>query len=656
MSMMLSEKYKILLEQSKVFSKEEIDLSCNKNIFLKHTFYVNVINYFSALYKILDADSATRLSIITYSLFRSLLAFDKIIDDANSGEFKFALINYENAIRLLSRWFDDGHGFWLQFSIIKEKYFAALELEKEISKKKCISESEFILLSQGKSAFVEIAVVVMYEASMRCGHEEALLKSLSFLHIGMQYIDDIKDFREDIAHGQYTYIYSETIRLLVKLRVRHDGESPETLYKYMILSGLADSHYEKAIVAYRMAHTFVARIDVPEYKQFLLNEIAETEAIKEHTQNIVTRSRARTQVTYRINLDPVDDALNAPVTDAIDAALSFILEQRNADGTWQDFETDNGISVNWISAYVCQNLFDAGIPAQRFSASTDFLLSLPNSLFSFNDQTIQDGDSSTFFVSLIRQADAPLSDTQLASWIAFNDGNGGWRTYNPNTIKPVADGVLLDCIGWQSPHCCVSAVATLTLLRHFPLQQGRIEQALHYLLSKQESDGSWRAYWWSSDVYATAFALQALFKADERLPCQTSIARACTWLLAQQNSNGSWGVGDTCPFYTALAMKALLVVSPVLTAPLCKLPQTFSAIEQGARWLINAQLRNGGWLSGRSLRIPRPDIVDTRSVDKWRVAANGYNIVVNEQSGVFSTATVLNALTYFAQWNSVPTC
>lgn len=193
--------------------------------------------------------------------------------------------------------------------------------------------------------------------------------------------------------------------------------------------------------------------------------------------------------------------------------------------------------------------------------------------------------------------------------LARQNRDGGFGTYearraprflerfNPTDMftRCMVEGSYTECTG--------SAAVALARLRERgdSRQQQACEEALWrartFLLSQQEADGSWRAAWGVNRIYGTLFAVRGLLAAGvpRTDPC---FVRASWWLESIQLPDGGWGEDHTgCvenryvpgatsqPVSTAWALLALLELTGGRSR----------AVLSGINWLCERQLPDGSW-------------------------------------------------------------
>jgi hypothetical protein len=192
--------------------------------------------------------------------------------------------------------------------------------------------------------------------------------------------------------------------------------------------------------------------------------------------------------------------------------------------------------------------------------------------------------------------------------------------------------------GWTNSHACVTAAAAY-ILSSIPSLRLDYEITCLQLAGLLKNKNRWSSYWWTSDVYATSFAIQALTCHQEfKVLCEAP----AQWLAKEQDSRGYWPnpmTGESSAFYTALAVKALLMYDA----------SSFEeSISQGVKWLLTNQTQDGSWQTNRILRIPATDVINPSTVTHWRKSSFGVNCLVDDHNRLFTTSTVVNALHHFS--------
>ena len=132
--------------------------------------------------------------------------------------------------------------------------------------------------------------------------------------------------------------------------------------------------------------------------------------------------------------------------------------------------------------------------------------------------------------------------------------------------------------------------------------------------------------------------MQAL---NPQLEYNEHCAKACDWLLHNQHAAGSWinpFTKEQSAFYTALAIKALLIHNP---------KKYSHQLKKAVSWLIGQQTMDGSWQTSRILSIPATDVIDTSKITHWRKSSFGVNAVVDDHNRIFTTVTAANALEHY---------
>ena len=187
------------------------------------------------------------------------------------------------------------------------------------------------------------------------------------------------------------------------------------------------------------------------------------------------------------------------------------------------------------------------------------------------------------------------------AWVLGMQGeDGGWGSFDADNNRlilnniPFADhGALLDPSTEDLAGRSLELLGTLGYGPHFaPARRG-----IEFLKRRQCPDGPWYGRWGVNYIYGAWSVLRGLRAIGEDLS-QEYVQRAVRWLLAKQNPDGGWG--EDCGSYDDAARAGVGHSTPSQTA--WALLGLFAAgrtqgkeVEQGIRYLVEAQRADGAW-------------------------------------------------------------
>jgi Prenyltransferase and squalene oxidase repeat len=323
----------------------------------------------------------------------------------------------------------------------------------------------------------------------------------------------------------------------------------------------------------------------------------------------------------------------ATIPEAIEHAVAYLLRERTQGGWWRDFFGTPVVdfSDEWVTAYVADALARVDLERATDAAreALTLLLTAPRrgggSGWGYNVLLPPDGDATTWVLRLARSLGVTETERIHAGsrfLAALARPDGGILSYSEDDA-PVVDRVIRiggSYAGWCNAHQCVNAPAAAL----------RINPAtVSSLCESQRDDGSWPAYWWDADEYATAWAVEALAGgAEHRLAIDTAVA----WCADRVCPDGAVYDADRepSPFATALALHAMNSAGSTRSAQA-------AAAARAERWLLEHQLDDGSWRSSAGLRVPAPSA---------QSPSPSSEVILRyvPDRGVWTTATVLVAL------------
>jgi squalene-hopene/tetraprenyl-beta-curcumene cyclase len=279
----------------------------------------------------------------------------------------------------------------------------------------------------------------------------------------------------------------------------------------------------------------------------------------------------------------------------------------------------------WDTALTAVALRDAGLPedhpalvragewllGEEVSVHGDWRVARPalapgGWAFEFANLNYPDVDDTAEVVlalQRIRTGDAQRARGAIKRAVAWTLGmqseGGGWGAFDADNIctlvreLPFLDfGEVID-----APSADVTAHAVEMLAAHGRAEEPATQQAVRWLLSEQQADGSWFGRWGVNYVYGTGAVVPALVAAGVA-PSEECVRRAVHWLCSHQKEDGGWGEdprsydspewvgrGESTASQTAWALLALHAAGE----------GSAGAARRGVRWLCETQREDGSW-------------------------------------------------------------
>ncbi|MGO4212738.1 squalene--hopene cyclase [Terriglobus sp. YAF25] len=227
--------------------------------------------------------------------------------------------------------------------------------------------------------------------------------------------------------------------------------------------------------------------------------------------------------------------------------------------------------------------------------------------FEFNNEFYPDVDDTGQVLLALKCVENPRERYQYEvceralNWIwAMQCKNGGWAAFDKDNTKTIFEQIpFADHNAMLDPPTVDITGRMLEMLALYGYNRSdkRVEKAVQFILSEQESDGSWFGRWGVNYLYGTFLVLRGLQSMGmwSHEPC---VLQATEWVRMVQNSDGGWGencgtyddplqrgMGPSTPSQTAWALLALLAGGDVRS----------DSVAKGVRWLIDHQHEDGSW-------------------------------------------------------------
>jgi squalene-hopene/tetraprenyl-beta-curcumene cyclase len=303
----------------------------------------------------------------------------------------------------------------------------------------------------------------------------------------------------------------------------------------------------------------------------------------------------------------------------------FLIRERTPDGWVRRLEACQ--SPVWDTALSLTALFDAGVPGddEAVRHAADWLLeeeiTVPGDwtvrrpklrpggwAFEFANDSYPDIDDTAEVVLALRRVayrdEAKRErlrgaiDRGVAWLLGMQSSDGGWGAFDADNTRTLARRLPFCDFGEviDPPSADVTAHVVEMLAAEGLADSVACRRGVRWLLAAQETDGSWFGRWGANHVYGTGAVVPALVAAG--VPADApSVRSAVRWLDRHQNSDGGWGEdlrsyvdpewvgrGESTPSQTAWALLALLAAG-----------ERSTAVERGVAWLCATQRADGRW-------------------------------------------------------------
>ena len=284
------------------------------------------------------------------------------------------------------------------------------------------------------------------------------------------------------------------------------------------------------------------------------------------------------------------------------------------------------VSPVWDTAQAVYALGEAGVSRKdpRMLKAVDWMLSkevrhkgdwavkVPNVepggwYFEFNNEFYPDTDDTAQVLLALNKVDNPreryqhqVCERAIAWEFAMQCRNGGWGSFDKDNTKMIFQYIpFADHNAMLDPPTVDITGRLLEMLAAYGYTSAdkRVQKAIQFIYSEQESDGSWFGRWGVNYIYGTFLVLRGLdaIGIDHNEP---QVLQAAEWLRMIQNPDGGWG--ESCGSYDDPNTRGIGVSTPSQTAwallgLLAAGDDRSDSIAKGVRWLLKHQDAEGHW-------------------------------------------------------------
>jgi squalene-hopene/tetraprenyl-beta-curcumene cyclase len=299
------------------------------------------------------------------------------------------------------------------------------------------------------------------------------------------------------------------------------------------------------------------------------------------------------------------------------------LEHETAD----DVRIEPCFSPVWDTAIVTICLRESGLPADHpaLNKATEWLLDReirfagdwvhknpaqvePSGwVFEYNNKWNPDVDDTAMVLLALRQV--PTENPRrrdecfqrgLKWMMTFQCKDGGWAAFDKDCTKNILEKVpFADHNAMLDPECADITARILELLGYesWSLNHPQVAEALAFVKSHQEDDGSWYGRWGVNYIYGTWQVLRGMRALNLNMQ-EDWLQRGRAWLESVQREDGGWG--ERCNTYDDPVFKGQGPSTASQTAwavmGLCAFDNPENpSLRRGIDYLVRTQNPDGSW-------------------------------------------------------------
>ncbi|MFQ6125674.1 MAG: prenyltransferase/squalene oxidase repeat-containing protein [Candidatus Heimdallarchaeota archaeon] len=190
------------------------------------------------------------------------------------------------------------------------------------------------------------------------------------------------------------------------------------------------------------------------------------------------------------------------IEEMISRAIDYILATKETDGYWIDFSLQQGMSDEWVTAFVTAMLSKEPSLHPLLTSSIEWLQKRfrPGKGWGYNRKFPTDAETTALALLALHRLNTSLPEDACETLLRYRLPNGGYGAYS--------DGDL-DHKHGIGPVEITSGVL-LTQLEAGLIKTNIICDTVDHLLSQQRGKGGWNSFWWKDDLFATCRALHSL--------------------------------------------------------------------------------------------------------------------------------------------------
>lgn len=598
-----------------------------------HNFFGHYPLLFKEVFPEMPIETIREITLSANLYMNSLLIMDRLIDNGTVGKNISILLSHilhEESIKILNSIFNSKSVFWDFHYDHYDEYLNSFEIEEKhklYSVPFDLQDMEDI--AKGKSAMAKnCSAIYCFKNENNRNIIQKLVKSQDCFHIGLQLVDDLQDWKQDLKNGQYTYILTNSIQQLGwEDKDKFNADEQVKIGKALVLLGIAEQAMEMSIPYFEKALDIVSDFPCQMWKNVINEHIKLASGLCKEMRLLKEKPVHKTEnSSHKVNTQKLVEngkkITDNTLSNALKLGYQAVIEDRNKNYINTKhvmiFDEHKGTPYEYQSgdifqrSLLCETFLDA--KEFNFHEDDDFIESEIEYLNS-QKLTIVAGGWSYFpnlpslppdtddLAQMIRifkrgqskylqNCEEPicllleknlLSNYAFNTWIVDPDdfSNASIRMRNAIYEK------------WRLFYGIDVEVTANMILSLRLLDEDKynvvIKNALGYIQGRQKKDGSWISEWYYGPYYGIYICTMAL-QDDES--SSVHFEKTGRFLVSHQNHDGGWSLNNSNgsdPLSSSLALLSLLRLSNNA------LEVNVNVLDKAIAYLLDQQYDNGIW-------------------------------------------------------------
>ncbi len=255
-------------------------------VFLATDLHTSFTSQFSEVF-VLDEDTHQKLYFVNRALYIYTSYMDSVLDDRKTlkaDAYFLASLLRDHAFGLLNDLFPPCSDFWA-FAKKYQRCAIAATLQERIKWNNPTSYSldEAFNIASGKAATAQMVTTALACLSNSSELIPPFEKSLDAFFMGLQFHNDLKNWRSDFIAGRYSYLLNQIIERK-ELHEKLESVTMEELARMIYFTGLVEEILDHSIDCYRQALSYVHQLPCTDWKIAIDRSISETSVLLRNLQ------------------------------------------------------------------------------------------------------------------------------------------------------------------------------------------------------------------------------------------------------------------------------------------------------------------------------------------------------------------------------------